>query len=80
MVNVKGESTVNGGKCTTERTSPRPRTITLVVQVFEGANVTIQGSDPFFSVIHLSPLSVGLPLIFTALVMFFTDHYQYTVW
>ena len=28
-VNMKGESTVNGGKCTTERTSPWPRTITV---------------------------------------------------
>ena len=28
MVNVKGESTVKGGKCTTEKMSPRPRTIT----------------------------------------------------
>ena len=29
MVNVKGESAVNGGKCTTEKISPRPRTVTL---------------------------------------------------
>ena len=29
MVNVKGESAVNGGKCTTEKMSPRPRTVTL---------------------------------------------------
>ena len=28
-VNVKGEPTVNGGKCTMERTSPRPLTITI---------------------------------------------------
>ena len=28
-VNVKGEPTVNGGKCTMERTSPRPCTITI---------------------------------------------------
>ena len=28
-VNVKGESTVNGGKCTMERTSPWPCTITI---------------------------------------------------
>ena len=28
-VNVKGESEVNGGKCTTEKMSPRPRTVTL---------------------------------------------------
>ena len=27
-VNVKGESEVNGGKCTTEKISPRPRTVT----------------------------------------------------
>ena len=27
-VNVKGESVVKGGKCTTEKMSPRPRTIT----------------------------------------------------
>ena len=28
-VNVKGESTVNGGKCTMERTSPCPCTVTI---------------------------------------------------
>ena len=28
MVNVKGESVANGGKCTTEKISPRPRTVT----------------------------------------------------
>ena len=28
-VNVKGESTVNSGRCTMERTSPWPRTVTL---------------------------------------------------
>ena len=27
-VNVKGESVVKGGKCTTEKMSPRPRTVT----------------------------------------------------
>ena len=27
-VNVKGESIVKGGKCTTEKISPRPRTVT----------------------------------------------------
>ena len=30
MVNVKGESSINGSKCTMERTSPWPRTITPV--------------------------------------------------
>ena len=29
-VNVKGESMVKGGKCTTEKMSPRPRTITAI--------------------------------------------------
>ena len=29
MVNVKGESIVKGGKCMTEKISPRPRTITI---------------------------------------------------
>ena len=28
-VNVKGESTVNSGKCTMEKMSPRPRTVTI---------------------------------------------------
>ena len=27
-VNVKGESVVKGGKCITEKMSPRPRTVT----------------------------------------------------
>ena len=30
MVNVKGESVVKGGKCTTEKMSPRPHTVTVV--------------------------------------------------
>ena len=29
-VNVKGESIVTGGKCTTEKISLRPRTVTVV--------------------------------------------------
>ena len=35
-VNVKGESVVKGGKCTTEKMSPRPHTVTTTdgVQVF----------------------------------------------
>ena len=28
--NVKGESIVKGGKCTMEKTSPQPRTVTVV--------------------------------------------------
>ena len=28
-VNVKGESIVKGGKCTMEKMSPRPRTVTI---------------------------------------------------
>ena len=28
MVNMKGESVVKGGKCTTEKMSPQPRTVT----------------------------------------------------
>ena len=30
-VNMKGESVVKGGKCTTEKMSPRPRTVTAIV-------------------------------------------------
>ena len=30
-VNIKGESTVNGGKCTMERISPWPHTVTDVL-------------------------------------------------
>ena len=33
-VNVKGESTVNGSKCTMERTSPWPCTITNPICIF----------------------------------------------
>ena len=29
IVNVKGESVVKGGKCTTEKIRPRPRTVTI---------------------------------------------------
>ena len=39
MVNVNGESTVNGGKCTMERTSPWPHTVTVSVHVTRASNI-----------------------------------------
>ena len=50
-----------------------------VVQVFEGGNVTVQGSDILFSIICLPPLSSDSPLTFTISVMFLTDTFRYTV-
>ena len=35
MVNVKGESAVNGGKCTIEKMSPRPRTVTIFDKIHQ---------------------------------------------
>ena len=37
-VNVKGESTAKGGKCTTEKIRPRPHTITIAVYESDGVS------------------------------------------
>ena len=45
-VNVKGESTVKGGKCTTEKTSLRPRTVTQeVMTVIDSSQGKLSGED-----------------------------------
>ena len=41
MVNVKGESAVNGGKCTTEKISPRPRTVTCSIMSLKDTYVEV---------------------------------------
>ena len=46
-VNVKGDSTVKGGKCTMEKMSPRPRTVT-VQSLAIGALVRENGLDFIF--------------------------------
>ena len=48
MVNVKGESLVKGGKCTTEKMSPRPRTVTpITVQMMTLIKAKLNQTDPF---------------------------------
>ena len=58
-VNVKGEPTVNGGKCTMERTSPRPRTVTPASTVGQLINTL---SQVCCSVKHVSER----PVLYTA--------------
>lgn len=48
--------------------------------VFPNATfVTIQSSDLFFSVVHLTPLTLDLLITFTLSISFFNKHYQYTI-
>ena len=51
-----------------------------VVQVFGGGTVTVQGHRLIFSVVHLPPLTIDSPFMFTVLIIFFADTFQYIVW
>ena len=51
-----------------------------VVQVFEGGIVTVRGHGLILSVVHLPPLTVDSPFMFTILLIFFTDTFRYIVW
>ena len=60
--------------------TPRDFDVVPVVQVFEGGIVTVRGHGLIFSVVHLLPLTVDSPFIFTVLVIFFTVTFHYIVW
>ena len=62
------------------RETQRAFDLVLEVQVFEGGNVTVQGTDLLFSIIHLPGLISDLLLTFTATVVFSTDTFHYTIW
>ena len=49
------------------------------VQVCEGGIVTVRSPNLLFSIIHLAPLTIDLPLTFTLTTSFFTNDYRYTV-
>ena len=49
--------------------------LVLVVQIFKGGNVMIQGDGLLFSIICLPLLSSNSPLTFTISIMFLTDTY-----
>ena len=49
--------------------------ISDVMALAEWTDVMVQGSDLIFSVIHLSLLFHDCPLMFTALIVFFSDNY-----
>ena len=51
-----------------------------VVQVFKGGIVMVQGHGLVLSVIHLLLLTIGSPFMFTVLIVFFADTFQYVVW
>ena len=54
--------------------------LVLVVQVFKGGNVMVQGLNILFTIIHLPPLTSDSPFTFTILVMFSSNHYRYIIW
>ena len=51
-----------------------------VVQIFEGGTVMVQGRRLIFSVLHLPPLTINSPFMFTVLIIFFADTFRYIVW
>ena len=62
------------------RETQRGFDVVLVVQVFEGGIVTVRGRGLIFSVVHLPPLTTDSPFMFTVLIIFFADTFQYVVW
>ena len=59
---------------------PRDFDVVPVVQVFEGGIVTVRGRGLIFSIVHLPPLTIDSPFMFTVLIIFFADTFQYVVW
>ena len=59
---------------------PRDFDVVPVVQVFEGGIVMVRGQGLILSIIHLPPLTVGSPFMFTVLLIFLTDMFRYVVW
>ena len=53
----------------------RESDLALMVQVFEGGIVTVQGPNLVFSIIYLSLLTPNSPFTFTISTMFFSDVY-----
>ena len=51
-----------------------------VVQVFEGGIVMVRDHGLVLSIVHLPPLTVDSPFMFTVLLIFFTDTFRYIVW
>ena len=58
----------------------RDSDVVPVVQVFEGGIVMVRGRGLFLSVVHLPPLTMDSPFIFTVLIIFLADTFQYVVW
>ena len=59
---------------------PRGFEVVPVVQVFDGGIVTVQGHGLVLSIVHLPPLTADSPFMFTVLIIFLTDTFQYVVW
>ena len=51
-----------------------------VVQVLDGGIVTVRGHGLIFSIVHLPPLTIDSPFMFTILVIFLTDTFRYIAW
>ena len=58
---------------------PMDSDVVLVVQVFEGGIVTVRGQGLILSIIHLPPLTVDSPFMFTVLIIFLTDMFRYVI-
>ena len=43
-------------------------------------SVTVQGHGLVLSIVHLPPLTIDSPFMFTILIIFLTDTFQYIVW
>ena len=56
---------------------PPPKTVKAVRALL---SVMVRGRGLFLSVVHLPPLTMGSPLTFTVLVIFFDDTFCYIVW
>ena len=87
-VNIKGESTVNGSRCTMERTSPWPRTVTINKNTTSGNGIApsqqslheyLLAAVPVFSFMIISLLIFPpyyVVFVFFRLLLFFV----YTYW
>ena len=54
---------------------PRGFDVVPTVQVFKGGIVMVRGHGLVLSIVHLSPLTVDSPFMFTVLVIFLTDNF-----
>ena len=54
--------------------------LTVYIALCKPGCVTVRGHGLAFSIVHLPPLTVDSPFMFTVLVIFFTNTFRYVVW